>query len=122
MKRVLVVDDDNDLRELMRALLSERYDVALACDGAEGVELARRLRPDLVVMDLLMPKMHGFEACRVIRGDAELKDAKILIVSSKSYRTDMRTAVEEAGADGYILKPFAVAEFKSRVAELLGEG
>lgn len=121
MKRVLVVDDDDDMRQLMVMLLGETYDVSAAHDGAQGLEMARRLRPDLVVLDLLMPRMHGFEVCRRIRADAELKAVKVLISSSKSYRNDVDTAVGETGADGYIVKPFDIGEFKSRVAALLGE-
>ena len=121
MKRVLVVDDDDDMRSLMLMLLSARYDVSVARDGAEGLEMARRLRPDLIVLDLLMPRMHGFEMCRRLRADAELKAVKVLISSSKSYAHDMQTAIGETGADDYILKPFDIAEFKVRVAALLGE-
>ena len=121
MKRVLVVDDDEDMRELMVMLLRGSYDVASARDGLEGLELARSLHPDLVVLDLLMPRMHGFEVCQNIRADAGLKSMKILISSSKSYQHDVRTAVDETGADSYIVKPFAIDEFTSRVAALLGE-
>ena len=121
MKRVLVVDDDGDMRELMVMLLSARYDVAAARDGEEGLEMARRLRPDLIVLDLLMPRMHGFEVCRRIREDAELKGVKVLISSSKSYQHDVNTAVGETGADSYIVKPFEIADFEGRVAALLGE-
>ena len=121
MKRVLVVDDDDGMRELMVTLLSSTYDVTSAENGLEGLELARRLHPDLVVLDLLMPVMHGFEVCQRIRSDAELKDTKVLISSSKSYPHDMTTAIEETGADSYIVKPFEIAEFRSRVAALLGK-
>ncbi len=121
VKRVLVVDDDEDMRGLMVALLGGHYEVTAAADGLAGLETARRLRPDLVVLDLLMPKMHGFEVCRKIRADESLKSTKVLISSSKSYQHDIRTAVEETGADGYIVKPFAIADFQNRVAALLGE-
>jgi CheY-like chemotaxis protein len=121
VKRVLVVDDDDDMRELMVMLLGGSYEVAAARDGAEGLEMARRLRPDLVVLDLLMPRMHGFEVCQKIRADEALKAVKVLISSSKSYRHDVNTAVDETGADGYIVKPFDIADFKTQVAALLGE-
>ncbi len=121
MKRVLVVDDDDDMRALMVMLLGATYDVAAARDGAEGLEMARRLRPDLVVLDLLMPRMHGFEVCHHIRADAEMKAVKVLISSSKSYLHDMTTAVDETGADAYIVKPFDITDLKVRVAALLGE-
>jgi DNA-binding response OmpR family regulator len=121
MKRVLVVDDDDDMRDLMVTLLRSKYDVSSASDGQEGLALALSLRPDLVVLDLLMPRMHGFEVCRRIRESADLKGTKVLISSSKSYQHDVNTAVEETGADAYIVKPFAIADFKSRVAALLGD-
>jgi DNA-binding response OmpR family regulator len=120
VKRVLVVDDDDDMRSLMTLLLQDRFDVTAAADGAAGLALAKSLRPDLVVLDLLMPKMHGFEVCRLIREDADLKDTKVLISSSKSYQHDVRTTVDETGADDYIVKPFELEEFKQRVAKLLG--
>ncbi|MFI5363413.1 MAG: response regulator transcription factor [Elusimicrobiota bacterium] len=120
MKRVLVVDDDDDMRALMILILSPDYEVSYASDGAEGLAMAGRLRPDLVVLDLLMPRMHGFEVCRRIREDAQLKSVKVLISSSKSYQHDVNTAVGETGADGYIVKPFDITEFKTRVAAMLG--
>jgi DNA-binding response OmpR family regulator len=121
VKRVLVVDDDDDMRALMIMLLSPEYDVAAACDGKEGLEMAKRLHPDLVVLDLLMPRMHGFEVCRRLREDADLRAVKVLISSSKSYQHDQTTAVEETGADAYIVKPFDISVFKERVAALLGD-
>ena len=116
MKRVLVVDDDDDMRELMVTLLQPDFEVFSASDGVEGLELARSRRPDLVVLDLLMPRMHGFEVCRRIREDEALRSTKILISSSKSYHHDVTTAVEETGADGYIVKPFTIGEFVAKVS------
>ncbi|MDE2490978.1 MAG: response regulator [Elusimicrobia bacterium] len=120
LKRVLVVDDDDEMRRLLTTILSGAYEVSAAPDGAAGLELARRVRPDLVVLDLLMPRMHGFEVCRRLREDPELKGVKVLISSSKSYPHDVRTALEETGADGYLVKPFDVDELRGRVADLLG--
>jgi twitching motility two-component system response regulator PilH len=120
VKKVVVVDDDEDMRDLMCMLLRGRYEVSSAVDGKAGLEVVRAVRPDLLVLDLLMPRMHGFEVCRRLRADPELKGVKILISSSKSYAHDVRTAVEETGADGYIVKPFEVAEFNRRVDEMAG--
>ena len=121
MKRVLIVDDDDDMRGLMTMILEDDFEVSSASDGAEGLAMARAQRPDLVVLDLLMPRMHGFEVCRNIRNDPNLQATKVLISSSKSYQHDVRTAVQETGADGYIVKPFSVPEFRKRVVEILGE-
>jgi DNA-binding response OmpR family regulator len=120
VRKVVVVDDDDDMRDLMAMLLKDRYEVTVAHDGVEGLDEIRKRRPDLVVLDLLMPRMHGFEVCQRVRADPELKAVKILISSSKSYQHDVRTAVEETGADGYIVKPFQLAEFNRRVDELAG--
>jgi CheY-like chemotaxis protein len=109
------------MRELMVTLLGGRYQVSAAVDGVAGLEAAKAQKPDLVVLDLLMPRMHGFEVCMNIRADESLKGTKVLISSSKSYAHDVRTAVEETGADAYIVKPFPIAEFRKVVAELLGE-
>lgn len=122
VKRVLVVDDDDEMRGLMVLLLSGAYDVAAARDGEEGLAMARSLRPDLIVLDLLMPRMHGFEVIRRLREDGELRNVKVLISSSKSYSHDVNTAVAETGADDYIVKPFALDEFQLRVANMLGDG
>lgn len=117
---MVVVDDDDDMRELMCMLLRGRYEVTEANDGAKGLAAVRAVRPDVLVLDLLMPAMHGFEVCQRLRADPELKDTKILISSSKSYQHDVRTAVEETGADGYIVKPFEVGDFIRRVDEMAG--
>jgi DNA-binding response OmpR family regulator len=121
VKSVVVVDDDDGMRELIVLLLRGRYDVASAQDGAAGLELVKSVRPDLVVLDLLMPGLHGFEVCRRIRDDQSLKGTKVLITSSKSYPSDQRTALEEAGADSYLVKPFEIDALQQRVKQLLGE-
>ena len=121
MKRVVVVDDDEAMRTLIVTILGDTYTVDQAPDGREGLALIKKVRPDLVVLDLLMPNMHGFEVCQKIRADQTIKGVKILISSSKSYGHDVRTAVEETGADGYIVKPFDVHDFKTRVAKMLGD-
>lgn len=121
VKRILVVDDDDEMRELIVVLLGQKYDVSFAVNGAQGLEMARALKPDLLVLDLLMPRMHGFEVCQHIRADESLKNTKILISSSKSYHHDIQTAIKETGADGYIIKPFNIADFLNSIAGILGE-
>ena len=122
MKKVVVVDDDDRILALVSLLLRDSYSVETASDGTAGLELVRRVHPDLVVLDLLMPRMHGFEVCQKIKSDAVLAGTKILISSSKSYNHDVRTAVEETGADDYIVKPFEADEFQRRVAAMLAGG
>jgi DNA-binding NarL/FixJ family response regulator len=116
--RVLIVDDDPVFRELLAFVL--RADVGAvivgqACDGAEGVDLARELRPDVVVMDLRMPNMDGFEATQQIA--ATVPDARVLVVSSSKERDDIVRA-GKAGAAGYLPKDRAVAELSEEVGRL----
>lgn len=120
VKKVVVIDDDDELRDMICVALGGRYEVSSAHDGARGLEVVRAVRPDLLVLDLLMPVMHGFEVCRRLRADPEIKSVKILIITSKSYQNDVRTVIEEAGADGCLLKPFKLAEFNRRVDEMAG--
>ena len=105
----------------MAGLLRREYEVHTAVDGAEGLALILRETPDLVVLDLHMPRMHGFEVCQRMRADERLKGIKVLISSSKSYENDIRTATA-AGADLFIVKPFEVAKFLSGVKQLLSGG
>ncbi len=120
MKRVVVIDDDPDMRQLIQDVLSPHFAVSTAVDGVEGLELVKKSRPDLVVLDLLMPRMHGFEVCKKIREDETLRGVKVMISSSKSYLHDIKTATG-AGADTYIVKPFDVGTLLDKVNELLGE-
>ena len=116
--RVLIVDDDPVFRELLAFVLradSGAVIVGQACDGAEGVDLTRELRPDVVVMDLRMPNMDGFEATQQIA--ATVPDARVLVVSSSKEREDIVRA-GKAGAAGYLPKDRAVAELSEEVGRL----
>jgi phosphoribosyl 1,2-cyclic phosphodiesterase len=119
MKKIVIVDDDPDMLNLMSDVLSPPYDVLSAPDGQQGLDIIRKESPDLVVLDLLMPRMHGFEVCKRIREDDRLKNTKVMISSSKSYPLDQKVATG-AGADFYIVKPFEISAFRNKVDELLG--
>jgi DNA-binding NarL/FixJ family response regulator len=116
--RVLIVDDDPLFRELLAFVVRTDLGTELvgeAHDGVEGVELAGELRPDVVVMDLRMPRMDGFEATRRIA--AAVDGTKVLVVSSSSDSEDMARA-REAGAAGYVPKDRAVAELPDELERL----
>jgi DNA-binding NarL/FixJ family response regulator len=115
---VLLVDDDPVFRELLAFVLRAHEGVEIvgeASDGAEGVELAGELRPDIVVMDLRMPRVDGFEATRRIA--AKVQGTRVLIVSSSSEREDVERALA-AGAAGYVPKDRAVAELPDELERL----
>jgi DNA-binding response OmpR family regulator len=113
---VLVVEDDADLRSML-ALNLERhgYRVRVAADGAEGLHLARALRPDLIVLDLMLPKMDGRHVCRQIRTDS---DVPILMLTALDREIDVVNGLD-AGADDYVTKPFSLRELLARVKALL---
>jgi two-component system KDP operon response regulator KdpE len=110
--RVLVVDDEPKIRMFIRANLEARaYEVHLAQDGIEAVETAARIDPDVVVLDVNMPRMNGIEACRRIR---EWADMPIIILSVRDEEADKVKALDE-GADDYVTKPFGIEELLARI-------
>ena len=117
MSRVLVVEDDPAiLHGLQESLRLERHDVLSASDGETGYRLARDKKPDLLILDLMLPKMGGFEICRRLR--AEAFTAPILMLTARGDEAD-RVLGLDLGADDYVTKPFSVREFLARVRALL---
>ena len=105
-QRILVVDDDPDILDFAAmGLRMCGYDVLTAPDGEEGVKVAKEQKPDLIVLDLSMPRMHGYQVCKAVREDPTIAATKIVITSGKSYAVDIRTAME-AGANEYLVKPY----------------
>ena len=117
---VLIVNDEPDQLTLMGSLLHKAgYSVLTAEDGVEGLTLARRERPDLVISDVSMPRMDGLEFCRQIRADSELKTVPILLVSARQKDTESAVAGLRAGADDYLEIPFDSARLVAKVSRLL---
>ncbi len=114
---VLLVEDDDDLRTAL-ALNLERhgYEVEQAADGEEGLRIAREVRPDLVVLDLMLPKLDGRQVCRLIRTQDD--DVPVLILTALDREIDVVNGLD-AGADDYMTKPFSLREFLARVKALL---
>ena len=115
---VLVVEDNPDLNRMVRDQLTPDYRVAAAYDGDDGLAIARQLLPDLVVCDVMMPRMSGDDLVRAIRADPELATTPILVLSAKAD-DDMRIRLLHEGANDYVLKPFSVAELRARVGNLV---
>jgi two-component system alkaline phosphatase synthesis response regulator PhoP len=117
--KILVVDDENYILHILDfSLGAEGYEVITAEDGEEAVRKCREERPDLVVLDVMMPKMDGFEACRAIKRNAETADTPVILLSAKSRDVDQKQGYE-AGADDYITKPFSPGRLVDRVHGLL---
>ena len=116
---VLVIDDEKDLLELVRYNLEkEHIDVITAADGQSGLDIGLKHKPDLVLLDLMMPGMSGLEVCKQLSGDARTSRVPIIMLTAKAAETDKIVGLE-MGADDYITKPFSVRELLARVRAVL---
>jgi len=115
----LVIEDDEGASDLMKAVLErEGWAVEQVYDGKSGIDKAVELKPKLVVVDLMLPRMHGFEVCERLREMESRESLKILVASSKSYAQDIDGALE-AGADAYFTKPVDIDALAAKVRELM---
>jgi DNA-binding response OmpR family regulator len=118
-RRVLIVDDEPNIVLSLEFLLRQQgYEVSVARDGEEALAAASSLRPDLVVLDVMLPALDGFEVCRRLREHPEHKGLKILLLTARGRDVDRVRGLEE-GADAYVSKPFSTRELMKMVAELL---
>jgi two-component system, cell cycle response regulator DivK len=118
-KRILVVEDTEDNRQIIRDLLTSfDYELIEAVDGAEGVAMAQSEHPDLILMDIQLPVMDGYEATRRIRAIPELVQVPIIAVTSYALSGD-EAKTREAGCDGYVAKPFSPRQLLAKIREFL---
>lgn len=115
---VLIVDDEQSIRSLVRKLLGDIYIVLDAADGNEAVEVALKQKPDMILMDILMPNMSGYAALRVIKSKPATKKIPVVMLTGLASESDKKLA-KQMGADGYITKPFSSAEIKRTIAQVL---
>ena len=120
-KRILIAEDEMNIVISLEFLLkSAGYEVAVARNGSQAIALAESLRPDLVVLDIMLPSVNGFEVCRHLREHPELKDIRILMLTARGRETEVEKGLA-AGAHAYMTKPFATRELMNAVAGLLGQ-
>ena len=120
-KRILVIEDTEDNRQIIRDLLTTfDYELIEAADGAEGVALAQSQHPDLILMDIQLPEMDGYEATRRIRAIPELARVPIIAVTSYALSGD-EAKTRAAGCDGYVAKPFSPRQLLAKIREFLPE-
>ncbi len=118
---ILVADDDPDILSIVSmSLETQGYTVHKATNGREAVDLAREHHPDLILMDMMMPVVSGYEAVGELKADASTRDIIIVGLSAKAMATDMERATD-AGIDGYITKPFRIAQVLSVVESYLNK-
>jgi len=119
---ILVVDDDPVILQLLQVNFEmEGFEVLTAADGQEGVDRTRADRPDIVVSDVMMPRMSGLELVTVLKGDPDTAGIPIVLLTAKAQQADVATGLD-VGADDYITKPFEPLELVERVNRLLGAG
>ena len=121
MKKVLIVDDEQDIVESLQFVLeSAGFECHCAYNGEEGLNLAREILPDLIILDVMMPKINGFKICRLLKYDNKYKNIPILMVTARSQNED-KLIGEETGVDEYITKPFDLDEIVEKVRGYLNE-
>lgn len=121
MTKILIAEDERDIRDLITFTLRfANYDVVAASNGEEAVSLARKEVPDLILMDVRMPRMTGYEACAAIKAEPELKDIPIIFLSAKGQDSEIQAGLQ-AGATEYLLKPFAPDQLTARIQAILAQ-
>jgi DNA-binding response OmpR family regulator len=122
-KKILIVDDEVYIRTLMKQALEdleeEGVEILIAQEGEEGLRFAQEEKPDLMFLDIMMPEKNGYDVCEEIKGDPDLKDIYIIILTGKGQAAD-RARGEEVRANEYITKPFNPDEILQRASDILG--
>jgi len=120
LKKILVVDDDPYILMSLEFLMKKNgYGVMIARNGTEALELVEKQLPDMVLLDIMMPDVDGYEICRHIKKAAKLKHTKVVFMSAKSKEADIQKGYD-LGASLYVTKPFSTRELVKKVNELLG--
>jgi len=117
--KILLVDDEESIVEMVRKRLeASGYDVVVAMDGQEALDKARKENPDLIILDLMLPKMNGYEVCTMLKQDEQYKKIPILLFTARAQQKDEELGYE-CGADGFIRKPFEAQELLKQIRSLL---
>ena len=121
MAKILIAEDEPDIRDLITFTLGfAGYEVVAASNGEEAVKLAREAIPDLILMDVRMPRLTGYEACAQIKEDPKTRHIPVIFLSAKGQDSEIQTGLQ-AGAAEYLLKPFAPDQLTSRIQSILSK-
>lgn len=121
MAKILIAEDDQDIRELISLTLQfSGFEVGSAGDGMQALEMAQQEPYDLIILDVRMPRMTGYEVCRRLRESASLRDIPVVFLSAKGQEQEIQEGLD-AGGDHYILKPFAPDALAQKIREVLAE-
>jgi CheY-like chemotaxis protein len=119
MTKILIAEDERDIRDLITFTLGfAGFEVVAAANGEEAVNLTRQQVPDLILMDVRMPRMTGYEACELIKADPKLKDIPVVFLSAKGQDAEIQTGLQ-SGAVDYLLKPFSPDQLTARIQAVL---
>ena len=119
-QKILIIDDEKDIVETLQFTLEvEGYQCQTAFDGEEGLRLAKEISPDLIILDVMMPKMNGYKICRLLKYDNAYKNIPIIMLTARSQAED-KSIGEETGANEYLTKPFELDEVLEKVKNYLG--
>ena len=121
-KRILIVDDEPNIVISLEFLMKrEGFEAEIAVDGEAALEAVARSKPDLVVLDVMLPRLDGFEVCRRIRADPDSRSVKILMLTARGRETEVARGLA-LGADAYVTKPFSTRDVVAQIRRLLGVG
>lgn len=118
-KRILIIEDEEQMVEMLKIRLeANNYEVISTHDGKQGLEMAQKQNPDLIILDLMIPKMDGFKVCGLLKKDARYARIPIVMFTARAQESDKRMG-KEVGADAYITKPFEPKALLEKIEELL---
>ncbi len=118
-KKILLVEDEKDMAYAVTLQLEAKgYEIITASDGREGLEKARTKKPDLIILDLMLPKIDGYKVCRMLKFDDKYKNIPIILFTARAQDSDKKVG-KEVGADAYITKPFEPSALLDKIRELL---
>ena len=121
MAKILVIDDEAQLTEMVQMRLEAAgYEVVIARNGQEGLEKAKNIEPDLILCDVMMPKMDGYKVCGLLKNDPRYSKIPLILFTARAQQDDQDVG-DEVGADAYITKPFEPPVLLAKIEELLGE-
>jgi len=117
-KKILIVDDNENIREALTYLLEdEGHSVSVAKDGAEALRKVREVTPDILFLDIMMPEINGYDVCRTIKNDPDLKNIYVIMLTAKG-QADEQERCKEIGADEYVVKPFSPMEIFAKISNI----
>ena len=117
-KKVLIVDDEPNVRRLSRTILSKKFDIVEAEDGRQALEIASTQQPDVILMDMMMPRMDGLTACHLIKKDPITKSIPVIMVTAIGFELNIKLS-QQMGASAYVTKPFSPKELLDKIMLVL---